>query len=67
MFPSLEPEMAQERVEQLRREARKARESSNHPGASRVGPRQGTVGRLASALRTVSAGFRLLAGAVDGR
>lgn len=67
MFPILAPEMAQERVEQLRRQAREAREASGHPGAPRMGPRPGTARRRASAVRIVSAGFRLLAGAVDGR
>jgi len=64
MFPILAPEMALERVEQLRSEAR---EASGRPGAPRVGPRPGTTRRLASAVRIVSAGFRLLAGAVEGR
>lgn len=64
MFPILAPEMAQARVEQLRREAR---EASGAPGVHRVGPRPGAARRLASAVRIVSAGFRLLAGVVDGR
>jgi len=67
MFPILAPEMAQEEVEQLRAEATKARAASAHPGAPPLGPRPSAARRLASAVRTVSAGFRLLAGAVDGR
>ncbi|MGH2658106.1 MAG: hypothetical protein ACRDHS_00235 [Actinomycetota bacterium] len=64
MFPILAPEMALERVEQLRREAR---EASGRPRAPLVGPTPGTTRRLASPVRIVSAGFRLLAGAVEGR
>ncbi|MGH2667812.1 MAG: hypothetical protein ACRDH5_01600 [bacterium] len=61
MFPILAPEMALERVEQLRREAR---EASGRPRAPLVGP---TRRRHASPVRIVSAGFRLLIGAVEGR
>ena len=64
MYPIYSPEMVQARIEQLHRDARVA---SRRPRVPRMSRSPASGGRLAWGLRIVSAGFRLLAGVVDGR
>jgi len=64
IYPIYAPEMIQARLEQLHRDARV---TSRHAWIPRVAKSPASRWRLASRLRIVSAGFRLLGRAVEGR
>lgn len=64
MYPIYAPEMVQARIEQLHRDGGVASRRPRIPGMARSPVSRW---RLASGLRIVSGGFRLLGRAVEGR